>query len=345
MRDHRRATIADVAAAAGASTSTVSRALNGQGYVAKPVADRVAAAAKKIGYIPDANARTLRTGSRRDIGVLISDLADPFYAELATGIESRLREAGRHMLLVNDGGDPAEELAAVETFSALRLQGVIVTPVSDLVVDRLVRSRIQVVQADRVVDAQRADAVVGANDVGGRMATEHLIERGHRRIALLIDETAWTTGAGRLAGYRTAHREADIPVDEDLVIFSDYGAARAAVAALLDRRPAVTAVLAANNLLAQAAYTEFAERRIRIPEKMSLVAYDDVPWMSMVRPAVTTIAQHAEEIGRRSAELLLSRLADQAARPAVCLLVNPSLVVRGSVTTRTAARRTAAAHR
>lgn len=333
MRNGRRATIADVAAAAGVSTSTVSRALSGHGYVARTVATRVVAAAEQIGYVPDANARNLRMGSRRDVGVLISDLANPFYAELSSGIEGRLREAGYHMLLVNNGGDQAEELAAVNTFAALRVPGVIVTPVSDNVVARLVRHGIHVVQADRVVDASMADAVVGANDVGGRMATEHLIAHGHRRIAMIIDEAAWTTGAGRLSGYRAAHRDAGLEVDEDLIAFAgfDVERARSVIGAMLDRRHDVTALLAANNLLAQAAYTELAERRIPVPERMSLLAYDDVPWMSMVRPRVTTIAQHAEEIGRRSAELLISRLQDDARRTALSVLVNPSLVMRESV--------------
>jgi LacI family transcriptional regulator len=333
MQERRRATIADVAAAAGVSTSTVSRALSGHGYVARSVAARVIAAAEEIGYVPDANARNLRVGSRRDVGVLISDLANPFYAELASGIEGRLREAGYHMLLVNNGGDQAEELAAVNTFAALRVPGVIVTPVSEHVVGKLVRHGIHVVQADRVVDASGADAVVGANDVGGRMATELLIRRGHSKIALIIDEAEWTTGAGRLAGYRTAHHEAGLTVDEDLVAFAgfDVDRARSVIGALLDRRHDITALLAANNLLAQAAYTELADRRISIPGRVSLVAYDDVPWMSMVRPRVTTVAQHADEIGRRSADLLISRLQDANRRTAVSVLVNPSLVHRESV--------------
>lgn len=146
------------------------------------------------------------------------------------------------MLRVNDGGDPAAELAAVETFAALRLPGMI-TPVSDLVVDRLVRHRIHVARADRVVNTQRAGAVVSANDAGGPDGDR----ARHHRIALLIDGAAWTTGAGRLAGCRTAHQAANMPVDEDLVILAGFDAARTAVASLLDRWPDVTAVLAAYN--------------------------------------------------------------------------------------------------
>ena len=312
MRTARRPTIADVAAAAGVSTSTASRALSGNGYVARPVQTRVVDAAAGIGYVADANARNLRMGSRRDVGVLISDLANPFYAELATGIEGRLRENGYHMLLVNDGGDAAEESAAVRTFAALRVPGVIVTPVADGVVAELTGHGIQVVQADRIVDGSMSDAVIGANDVGARDITRHLIDLGHRRIALLIDETAWTTGAGRLSGFRTAHARAGVPVDDALVAFAgfDVDRARVALAAVLDRHPDVTAVLAANNVLAQAAYAELRARRVKMPEQMSLAAYDDVPWMSLVQPAVTTIAQHPIEIGRRSADLLIGRLRD-----------------------------------
>jgi len=306
----RRPTVQDVAREAGVSPSTVSRALNGSGYAAAEVRQRVHAAAARIGYVPDANARTLRNRSSRSIGVLISDLRNPFYADLAAGVEQALRAAGYHMILVNDDGSPDEEMLAVETFTAMRVPGVIVTPVSVLALKRLHQQGVHVVQADRQVSNRYGDTVLGANKAGAELATRHLLDLGHRRIALLIDQTRWTSGAERLAGYRAAHAEAEVLVDQDLIAYTsfDAAAARSTVARLLDSRPDVTALFAANNVLAQGAFEELQHRGVQLPKEMSLVAYDDVPWMSMVRPAITTVSQHTFDLGRRCAEVLLARL-------------------------------------
>jgi LacI family transcriptional regulator len=329
----RRPTVQDVARQAGVSPSTVSRALNASGYVAPEVRARVQAAAARIGYIPDANARTLRNQSSWSIGVLISDLRNPFYADLAAGVEQTLRVAGYHMILVNDDGRADEEMLAVQTFIAMRVPGVIVTPVSAKALAALHRQGIHVVQADRRLSNRYGDAVLGANEVGAEQVTGHLLELGHRRIALLIDETKWTSGAGRLAGYRAAHVRAGVPLDERLVARTSFAAAaaRQTTERLLDEHPDVTAVFAANNVLAQGALDEIQRRGLRLPADLSLAAYDDVPWMSMVRPAVTTVSQHTFDLGRRCADLLIARLtgAHRDPRPRVVSL-EPELQVRGS---------------
>jgi LacI family transcriptional regulator len=307
----RRPTVQDVAREAGVSPSTVSRALNGSGYVAAEVRDRVLAAAAAIGYVPDVNAQNLRNRTTRTIGVLISDLRNPFYANLAAGIEHGLRQAGWHMMLVNDDGDPAEELEAVRTLLAMRVSGVILTPVSVRAVSLLRDQGVRVVQADRRM-GRGGDAVMSANESGAEALTRHLLELGHRRIGLLIDETQWSTGAGRLAGYRAAHAAAGVPVDDTLVAYTSFDAAAAGERTdrLLTERPDLTAVFAANNVLAQGAFDRLRSRGLRIPRDVSLVAYDDVPWMSMVSPAVTTVSQHTFEMGQRCAALLLERMAD-----------------------------------
>lgn len=329
----RRATISDVARAAGVSPSTASRALNGNGYAAAAVKDRVIAAAQRIGYVPDANARTLRQRSSRSIGVLISDLRNPFYADLAAGAEQRLRSAGYSITLANDDGLPEEEMHAVQTFIALRVPGVIVTPVSARAITLLRDQGVHVVQADRVVGRPRGDAVLSGNEAGAKQLTRHLLDLGHRRIALLIDETTWTTGAGRLAGFRAAHGDVGVEVDEELVAYAsfDVDEARSTVARLLDTQSHLTAVFAANNVLAQAVVQEVQARGLRVPDDISIAAYDDVPWMSMVSPAVTTVSQHTVELGKRCAELLLERLADDATRHrSRTVHLEPDLQVRGS---------------
>lgn len=322
----------DVAREAGVSPSTVSRALNGSGYAAPDVRARVLAAAARIGYVPDANARTLRSRSSRAIGVLISDLRNPFFADLAAGIEQVLRGAGYHMMLVNDDGRADQELLAVQTFIAMRVPGVIVTPVSARAVRSLHQHGVQVVQADRRVSARYGDAVLGADENGAEQVTTHLLGLGHRRIALVIDETKWTTGTGRLAGFRAAHAAAGVDVDERLIAYTsfDSAAAGATLGRLLDEHADVTAVFAANNVLAQGVFQEAQRRGIAVPEQLSLAAYDDVPWMSMVRPALTTVTQHTVGFGRRCAEVLLERLAAGGNPRTRLTTVPPELLIRES---------------
>lgn len=328
----RRPTIQDLAREGGVSASTASRALSGRGYVSAPVRDRVLAAAAQIGYVPDANARSLRSRSSTAVGVLISDLRNSFYAHLAAGIEQQLRASGYHAIVVNSDGREQDEVEGARTFMAMRVSGAILTPVSDQAVRMLLGDGIPVVQADRRVDELPSDSVLSDNARGAREMTQHLVDLGHQRIALLLDETAWTTGKGRLAGFRSAMRRAKIPVDRDLIIGTsfDVESARAAVHALLDRRPDVTALFAANNMLAEAACQVLQERGLRSPDDVSLVAYDDVAWMTMVSPQVTTVDQHTEEFGQACARLLVDRLTGRLPADPVTRLIEPSLLIRGS---------------
>jgi LacI family transcriptional regulator len=331
-KPRRRPTIQDLARAAATSPSTASRALSGNGYVAADVRVRVLEAAERIGYVPDINARTLRNRTSRAVGVLISDLRNPFYATLAAGIEQRLRSAGYHVIVVNNDGEEEAEVEGARTFLAVRVSAAIVTPVSERAVRMLMDDGVPVVQADRMVDGLTSDGVLVDNVQGARRITEHLLGLGHTRIALLIDETDWTTGAGRLAGFRAALRAAGLPMDPALVVPTRFQpeAARDAVTALLARRPDVTALFAANNMLAEGAFQALQRGGRRVPEEISLVAFDDVPWMSMVSPGVTTVDQHTDDLGRTCAQLVVDRIAGSSAGHTTVKYIEPSIIVRGS---------------
>src|SRR5690242_10776620 len=172
----RRATIREVAEAAGVSRSTASRALTGQGYVAPPVRDRVRAVARDLGYVADATARHLRRQASQSIGVLLSDLSNPFYAGLAAGISQQARKREYTMMLAEDGGSPELEAEAAETFVALRVAGVIVTPVSAHIGEYLSRQRIPVVEVDRQFSVGACDAVLVDNGSAARTVTKQLID-------------------------------------------------------------------------------------------------------------------------------------------------------------------------
>jgi LacI family transcriptional regulator len=323
-------TLADVAREAGTSASTASRALSGRGYVAPDVRKRLLTVADRLGYVPNLSARTLKQRTSRVVGVVVSDLSNQFYAALAAGIEVALREADHQMLMLGDNSEVEQELAGVRTFLAMRAPGVIMTPVSSAASELLVARGAAVVEVDRRFATSTCDAVVIDNERGARDAVSHLIELGHMRIALLMARTSWTTDAGRLEGYKAALGDAGLPLDRRLVLKIPTHAADAfaRIGALVDaERP--TAIFAANNLLAEQAWRVLRKRGLAIPGDVSLVAFDDVPWMEMVQPGVTAVRQPTFEMGRRAGLLLLRRLDDPTAGRTVEVL-QPELVKRGS---------------
>jgi LacI family transcriptional regulator len=326
----RPVTLADVAREAGTSASTASRALSGRGYVAPDVRKRLLATADRLGYVPNLSARTLKQRTSRVVGVIVSDLSNQFYAALAAGIEQTLRDADYQMLILGDNSNAQEELAGARTFLSMRAPGVIMTPAAGATADLLASRGVPVVEVDRRLAPHTCDAVVIDNVRGAYDAVTHLLELGHERIALLVARTTWTTDAGRLDGYRAALADSGLRVDRKLVlkIPTHDGEATSQIEALVDAA-APTAIFAANNVLAEQAWRVLRRRGLEIPRDVSLVAFDDVPWMEMVQPPITAVRQPAFEMGRRAALLLLRRLEDPTAGRTVEVL-QPELVVRGS---------------
>jgi LacI family transcriptional regulator len=326
----RPVTLADLARVVGTSASTASRALSGRGYVAPDLRKRLLAAADRLGYVPNASARTLKQSTSRVVGVVVSDLGNNFYGGLAAGIEQTLREAGYRMLLVGDNSERADEMAAVRTFLAMRAPGAILTPVGSDATAFLVRRRVPVVEVDRRTASVTADAVLVDTVRGARDAVEHLFGLGHRRVALLVADTDWTSDAGRVEGYRAAHAAAGVHVDEGLILrmpLHDASAGERVAALLETERP--SAIFAADNLLAEETWHVLRARGLVLPTDISLVGFDDVQWTEMVSPGITVVAQPTIELGRRAAALLLRRIAEPEASATVELL-QPTLVVRGS---------------
>jgi LacI family transcriptional regulator len=335
----RRATIKDVAEAAQVSRSTASRALTGRGYVAPAVRDRVRKAARTLGYVPDAMARHLRQQASQSIGVLVSDLRNDFYASLASGVSQQAPEQHYTMMLADDNGSPKAEAEAAEAFVALRVAGVILTPVSADVITYLAGHRIPVVEVDRQFAPGVCDAVVVDNQSAARNVTADLLALGHRRIALVIDEMHWTTGRNRYSGYKAAFAEAGIPADESLVVSAgwDVSGAQDCARELLTLPQRPTAVFAANNVLAEGVWRAAAELGLRIPHDLSLVAFDDVPWMSMVQPGINAVAQDPVAMGQAAVTQLVDRINAPTA-PVRTVMLSASMRERGSTAAPSEAR-------
>lgn len=307
-----RVTIKEVAELAGVSRSTTSRALTGSGYTSEAVRQRVRRAADELGYVADATARSLKQRSSRMFGVLVSDLSNGFYAELATGVGRRARAEGYTMMLIDDAGVPADELEAARILVASRVAGVILTPVSAETSAFLLKQRVPVVEVDRYFGESGTDRVLVDNRAAAVTTTEHLLSLGHRRIAVLLDETEWTTGRDRRSGHLEAMRAAGVEVDPDLIVNAGWDAeqARQVARGILSREDRPTAVFAANNLLAEGVWRAAADLGLRIPDDLSVVAFDDAVWMSMVEPGLTAVTQDASQLGEQAVEVLVDRIAN-----------------------------------
>lgn len=331
-RPFARATIKDVAAAAGVSRSTASRALSGNGYAAPEVRDKVRAVARDLGYVVDVTARSLKQRTSRSIGVLVSDLRNAFYAELASGIGAEARQTGRSIVLVDLHGEPDDELEAAETLVASRVAGVIATPVTDALAPFLSRLGVPLVEVDRRFDPSGTDAVVVDNRAAARETTARLLQLGHTRIALLIDETEWTTGAERQQGYIDALAAKRMRVDESLVVRAGWDAAAAvdAAVALLSRADRPTAVFAANNVLAEGLWRATQRLGLSVPDDLSIVAFDDAPWMTMVTPGLSVRRQDTLGLGAAAVRTLVARV-ETPDSPVQTMVLPTSFIDRGSV--------------
>jgi DNA-binding LacI/PurR family transcriptional regulator len=235
------------------------------------------------------------------------------------------------MMLIDDHGLPEEERAAAESFVAFRVAGVVGTPVSSQLTDFLSSQRTPVVEVDRQFAEGESDAVIIDNRAAARMAIEHLTALGHSRIALLIDETDWTTGRDRLAGYTDALIAAGIALDDSLIVPAgwDVDAAWRAATRLLSGRNGPTAIFAANNVLSEGAWRAARALGLAVPRELSFVSFDDAPWMSMVSPGVTAVVHDAQVLGATAVATVLDRIADPDTPPRQVVLP-VHLVHRGS---------------
>jgi LacI family transcriptional regulator len=330
------ATLRDVARVAGVHPGTVSRALNPQtrGLVNERTARRVQAAAEELGYRPNPIARGLRTNRSNTIGVLVPDLMNPLFAAVVRGIEDGLREAGYTPLIANTDNDGERERIAYEAMSARQVDGFIAATARRdhwLLADQ-VQSGPKLVLVNRRVDSDAIPAVTGDDHQGVRLAVEHLIELGHRRIAHLAGSQALYTGWSRHQGFVDAMARAGLEVDPGLVVFSDAFTEREGArccSQLLERRRDFTAIVAGNDLLALGCYDALEARNLRCPEDVSVVGYNDMPFVDRFRPPLTTVRVPHYELGATAAELMLEQLQERETPPRQLLLA-PELVARGS---------------
>ena len=304
-------TISDVAEAAGVSPATVSRVLNGNTGVAADLQERVRSAVEDLGYRPNGVARGLRRRATMVLGVVISDITNPFFTSMVRGFEDVAQAAGYSVVLANSDEDIEKERRYLEVAVAEQMAGVALCPTSSARTDVSVLAKYgtPVVTVDRELKGGGVDSVSIDNHLAARRATEHLIEQGCGQIAFVSGPTTTTTGERRLAGYRAALRAAGLTADVKRADFRVDGGYRAA-SELLDATPATDGMLVSNNLMAVGALQALQERGVELPDDLAFASFDGVIWSGILHPTLTVMEQPTYEIGQRAAELLLARITD-----------------------------------
>jgi DNA-binding LacI/PurR family transcriptional regulator len=318
----RHVTLTDIAAAAGVAPMTVSRVLNGSGYVSAETREKVLAALRKMNYRPNGLARALKRQRTETVGLVLGDIANPFAAELSRGVREVLAARGYNLFICVSEQSAKEDLAAFDSLLDHRVDGLIVaTRASKLGNDRLaeiVEAGTPVVAIGRDFRHPQADLVTADHLRGGYEAAQHLISLGHRRIGFIGVSLTSGLWLRRFQGYLEALREHGLPVEEELVAGGGASAEQPGYATeemgyegmrqLLALREPPTAVFARNDFAAFGAMNAIKRAGLRIPQDIAIVGYDDVPLASHTSPPLTTVRQPTREQGRLAAELLLRRI-------------------------------------
>ena len=323
-------TIGRVAQAAGVSASTVSRVLNGTAVVGELKKQAIDEAIAKLGFVPNPIARGLAGGRTFSIGVVTQALDSPFYGAAMRGIEDELLPAGYNALFVSGHWDAAAEANCIELLQSRRVDGIIV--LTGRLTDHALKTYAKVqplVVTGRTLKAPGLFTLNFDNFEGGRLATHHLIQLGHRRIAFIAGDSGHPDATERLRGYRAALEAAGIAFDQALMVAGEYHelSGLLAVNRLLETNQKFTAIFAANDQMAIGAALGLQRHSLRVPEDISIVGFDDLPTSSYAIPPLSSVHQPAFELGRLAASAMLQMLAN--AKPTAQVPV-PRLVARES---------------
>ncbi|MCL6553900.1 MAG: LacI family transcriptional regulator [Firmicutes bacterium] len=330
--------LAEVARAAGVSPSTASRALTRPELVRRAVVARVRQAAEQLGYVPNHVARSLRRQESRTLGLLVPDNTNPFFAEVARGIEAACFRAGYTLLLGNSDRSLEKEAAQARVFVEKRVDGVLFFTTSDHsapTIAWLLERGVPVVLLERRSPGPAVDCVVSDNAGGVRAAIAHLAEQGHRRIACLVGDLHASQYAERLAAYERAVRELGLAAAPELVRAGliTYADGQQAALALLRGPAPPTALFCATDTLAIGALRGARLAGRRVPDEVAVAGYGDIELAAYTQPPLTSVAQDKQRVGELAVQVLLRRLAQRAQgqpwQPEV-LVVPARLVVRES---------------
>ena len=330
------ATIKDVAKLAGVSIATVSHVINNTRFVSEEAKQKIFDAMKELAYKPNAVARSLRKKESRIIGLILPDNTNPYFAEIAWSIEYASRNMGYSVILCNSDGDVAKESSYIDVLLENQVDGVILVAAGESTANflKLQERNIPTVMVDRDSPNVNIDSIQIDNALYGQMATDHLIELGHKKIACITGPREVTPSFDRVDGYKKALKQHNIPVNEDYIVRGDFKPQGGYLAAskLLGLGIPPTAIFTCNDLMAFGVIHAASEVGINIPDKLSLVGFDDIYLSTYSNPQLTTIKQPRLEMGEDAVHFLTLRMKDHE-KLSRKIVLNASLVIRSSTKT------------
>lgn len=325
----------DVARMAGVSTSTVSHVINNDRFVSEAIREKVEAAVKELNYAPSALARSLKLNQTRTIGMLITASTNPFYSELVRGVERSCFERGYSLVLCNTEGDEQRMNRNLETLMQKRVDGLLLLCTETHQPSKEIIQRypsIPTVMMDWAPFDGTSDLIQDNSLLGGDMATQYLIDKGHTRIACITGPLDKTPARLRLEGYISAMERAGLAIPDGYRITGDFefNGGFEAMQKLLTQKPRPKAVFIGNDAMAFGAYQALYQAGLRVPDDMAVIGYDDIELASYMTPPLTTIHQPKDELGELAIDVLIHRMA-QPTLQQQRLQLTPVLMERGSV--------------
>ena len=311
MHERKKHTMKDVARLAAVSTSTVSAVINGSVPVSPRRKQRVLDAMTALDYHPDAIARSLKTGRSLVIGVVVPDITNAFYPEVIRGIEDTARAAGYGVLLCDSSEDPTNEEKHLSMLFSRRVDGVLLACCAgSTAYATAANRRFPVVFLDRIPATNMEYTVSSDNVQAGYIATRHLIDLGHERIAPIAGNLALSPHRDRLEGFRKAMQEFHLPIRNEYMVHGDVQIedGLSACEHLFALPVPPTAIIAGNNKLLLGVLQELERRQISVPERVSVLGFDDHLWNRYFNPSLTAVSQATHEIGKRAFELLFQAM-------------------------------------
>jgi LacI family transcriptional regulator len=326
-----RATLQDVARAAGVGPMTVSRTINGHPYVSEATAKKVRTAIRKLDYRPNHAARMLTGQLSRSIGLIVPDIADTFFSVVIHAVQETARENGYLVWLAASNEDTGIEAAQVEMMTHQPVDGILLVPVQprNNYLKGLAEGSLPIVTIDRPIEVAKTDSVGVENKAGARMAVEHLIEHGKKRIICFAANAHLLTIKERIAGYKESMQRAKLRPTKEVQL-SSQASARAALSKLFSSSDRPDALFTANNASTIWVIEALKELNIEIGKEVALVAFDDIDFYTLISPPISTVRQPATELGSISARLLLQRINGEFKGPKLRTVLPVTLILRES---------------
>ncbi|MCM3627019.1 LacI family transcriptional regulator [Paenibacillus glycanilyticus] len=328
-----KATIYDVAKEAGVSIATVSNAINGKGNVSKKRREQILKIMEQMNYQPNVNASALMGKKTYTLGLLIPDISNPFFSEIARAIEDQAHQLGYSVIMCSTDNKDERVERYIGLLEQKNVDGILIgTGVDNLdILTNLQAKHIPIVMISRETAALEVDTVVADDFVGGLMAAQHLAEMGHRRIAILSEQLKVSSARERIRGFKQGLQDRQIPFDDDHIVICNYmiEEGRRAAGGLLSREDRPTALFCCNDVLAIGAMQEARSLGIKVPEELSIVGFDDTILAAVVDPPLTTVAQPITSMAKQAFQLLIANL-DEAEPVKKRIVLRPEITIRQS---------------